>query len=394
MSATFTVFHDKQFQNIDVSHASTVLGTSLIMPILSVFLQYKGFSETQIGLIMGVTAASSLLVRPWVGVSVDTRGSRWAILIGQGLLFVSMLGYLLASRFVEFFLLRLLFGIGNAFYGTGSVTFASSIGKGELRASAIAMFTMITMLGLGASMGFAQLAFESFGFYALIIASLGFITLAFLFMKLRARAILPVASKNRASFMAVLKSPIVLATTISQFAAAFAFSGLFTFIPLASLEQNIHFYSLFFITFAIFVISSRFYVQKANHFFGLKQTVIYASLAMLFSVLLFFLGISQMVLIIAGGLFGIGFGVIYPTLVLILIQKIPESNRGTGLSIIAASSDIGNAISTAILGVVAEHFGYPVLFFSLALILSMGTYGFFLILDLNRLQPHNFKKDL
>lgn len=381
MSATFSVFYDKQFQNIAVSHASTVFGTTLIMPILSVYLQYNGFSETQIGLIMGITAASALLVRPWVGFSVDTRGSRWAILIGHVVLFLSTVGYLIAGRFTDFFLLRLLFGIGSAFYGTGAVTFASSIGKGEMRASAIAMFTMVTMLGLGASMGFAQLAFEAFGFFALVSASLGFIILAFLVMTLRARSIPPVAGKLRTSFMAVLKSPIVLATTVSQFAAAFAFSGLFTFIPLASLEQNIHFYSLFFITFAIFVICSRFYVQKANHIFGLRLTIIYASLAMLVSILLFFLGISQIVLIIAGGLFGIGFGVIYPTLVLLLVQQIPESNRGTGLSIIAAASDIGNAISTAILGVVAEHFGYLAMFFSLALILSVGTYGFYLILS-------------
>ncbi|SDE40914.1 MFS transporter [Sporomusa acidovorans] len=129
MNTSIAVFYNKQFQCIALSHGSTILGTNLILPILSVFLQYKGFTETQIGFIIGITAASALLVRPWVGLSVDTKGSRWAILIGQSLFFLSTLGYLIANRFASFFALRLLYGIGLAFYGTGAVTFASSIGS-------------------------------------------------------------------------------------------------------------------------------------------------------------------------------------------------------------------------------------------------------------------------
>ncbi|SDE40936.1 MFS transporter [Sporomusa acidovorans] len=86
-------------------------------------------------------------------------------------------------------------------------------------------------------------------------------------------------------------------------------------------------------------------------------------------------------LIIAGGLFGIGFGAVFPSLVLLLVQKTAESNRGTALSILTAAGDIGNALSTAILGVVAEHLGYPFLFSAVAVTLFMGTYGFYFIVS-------------
>lgn len=380
MNQSLAVFQDKQFQCIAISHASTILGTNLIMPILSVFLQYQGFSETQIGLIIGVTAASALFIRPWVGLSVDTKGSRWAILIGQVLFFASTAGYLLARQFGSFFMLRLLFGIGLAFYGTGAVTFASSIGQKEIKTSAIAMYTLITMLGLGLSMGLSQLAFDFFGFNILIITSLGLLALAFSVMKLRAQTILPRTNGRRASFTAVLKTQIIRATTVSQFAAGFSFSALFTFIPLASLAENIHFYSLYFIAFAVVVIASRFFVQQLNNLLGLKGTVIYSSLAMLLSTMLLFIGISPLVLIAAGGLFGIGFGAVFPTLVLLIVKKTPENNRGTALSILTASSDIGNALSTAILGIVAEHLGYTVLFAAIAAILLISIYLFRLLL--------------
>ncbi|MCE5286311.1 MAG: MFS transporter [Pelosinus sp.] len=379
MLPSLAVFHDKQFQCIALSHSSTILGTNLFMPILSVFLQYKGFSETQIGLIIGVTAASALFIRPWVGLSVDTKGSRWAILIGQVLFFLSTTGYLLASQFMSFFILRLLFGIGLAFYGTGAVTFASSIGQKEIKTNAIAMYTLITMLGLGISMGVSQIAFDAFGFDALIIVSLVLIILAFGVMKLTAKTTLPRARGKRAPFLAVLKSPVITATTISQFAAGFSFSALFTFIPLASLAENIHFYSLYFISFAVLVIGSRFFVQQLNDTLGLQGTIIYSSLAMLISTMLLFIGITPLVLIIAGGLFGIGFGAVFPTLVLLIVKKTPENSRGTALSILTASSDIGNALSAAILGVVAEHLGYGVLFGAIAITILLSIYGFYAI---------------
>lgn len=384
MLPSLAIFHDKQFQCIALSHGSTILSTSLIMPILSVFLQYKGFTETQIGLIIGVTAASALVVRPWAGLSVDTKGSRWAILIGQVFVFLSTAGYLLAHKFISFFLLRLLYGIGMAFYGTGSVTFASSIGEAEMKSSSIAMYTLITMLGLGFSMGISQIAFDLFGFHVLVMVSLLLIILAFSVMKMRAGAILPRAKTGRVPFLTVLQSPVITATTVCQFAAGFSFSALFTFIPLAALAENIHFYSLYFISFAIFVICSRFFVQQVNYLLGLNGTIIYSSLVMLFSTILLFIGISPIVLTLAGALFGLGFGVIFPSLVLLVVKKTPESSRGTALSILTASSDIGNALSVAILGVVAEHLGYDVLFGAIAVVLLLSIIGFYFSLGERR----------
>lgn len=380
MVKSLTIFANKQFQNLTVSHFNTTLGQNLILPILPVFLQYKGFSETKIGFIMGVTAASALFIRPWVGFKVDTKGSRPAILVGQLLFLLSIAGFLVATNFIEFFALRLLFGIALAFYGTGAVTFASSIESGENNASAIAMYTLVTMIGLGISMGISQFAFDTLGFDMIIMGSLLLIGIAFGVMNVRARPINPSGGGVRVPFIAVLKTPAVVGINISQFATSFSFSAVFTFIPLAALAQNIHFYSLFFIAFAILVIGSRFFVQDVNNILGLEKTVIYASITMIASILLLLITINPAILFLSGSLFGLGFGVVFPTLVLLLIGHIHKSSRGTALSILTASGDIGAALSAAILGGVAEHFGYFYLFLTSALILVICTYCFHVIL--------------
>lgn len=368
---------NKQFQNITLSHFNTTVGMNLLIPILPVFLQSRGLGETQIGLIMGATAASALLIRPWVGVQVDTRGSRPIILFGQFLLFLSTIGYLWADNFFAFLGLRSLFGFALAFYGTGAVTFASSIGTGALNSSAIAMYTLTTMVGLGLSMSFAQIAFDQFGFTTLVVGSLLLISIAFAVMKFRSEPFRPsTTGAKRTSFLTVLRSPDVLAATACQFGASFSFGAAFTFIPLAALAQGIGFYSLFFISFAFFVIISRFFVQKINDFLGLKRASEYASLTMLLAVFVLLITISPLTLVISGSLFGLGFGIVFPTLVLILVQRIQQTNRGTALGILIAAGDIGNACSTAILGGIAENFGYFWLFLTTAVGLAGCIYFF------------------
>ena len=377
MAKLLTIFTDKQFQTVAISHLNTTIGMNLFIPILPVFLQSNGFAETQIGLIMGATAASALFIRPWVGAQVDTRGSRPVILVGQILLMLSTIGYLWASNFISFLALRLLFGVGLAFYGTGAVTFASSIGTGDSNSSAIAMYTLTTMLGLGLSMSMAQVAFDNFGFGTLVALSFILIVLAFGVMKFRAHPLKLAATNDlRVPFRDVLKSKVVLATTVCQFGASFSFGAVFTFIPLAALEKGIHFYSLFFIAFAVSVVCSRFFVQQANERLGLEKASVCASVSMLAGVLLLLINISAPILVLTGILFGLGFGIVFPTLVLLLVQRINQTNRGTALGIMIASGDIGNALSTAILGGVAEHLGYVALFLTTALILALCTYFF------------------
>lgn len=385
MISLFSTFKNKQFQNIAFSHLNTTFGMCLLVPILPVFLQNRGFAETQIGIIMGATAMSALLVRPWIGLQVDSKGSRPVILIGQLLLILSTVGYWLSTSFLAFFVLRLLYGVGQALYGTGAVTFASSIGSGDSNSNSIAMYTLTTMFGLGISMSVAQVAFDNFGFNALVGISVILIGVAFSVMKWRSQPIkLAASNAARTSFKDVLTSNIVFAATLCQFAASFSFSAVLTFIPLAAIEQGLHFYSLFFIAFAIAVISSRFFVQRVNQILGLVNATVYASITMLLSILLLLISISPVILILSGILFGLGFGIVYPTLVLLLVERIHPTNRGTALGIMIAAGDIGNALSTAILGGVAEYLGYAALFSATALLLALCTYYFYATIKINK----------
>lgn len=375
MPGLLAVFSEKQFQNISICHFSVTFSTSLVMPILPVFLSGKGFSETQIGLIMGTAALASVLVRPWVGTQVDTRGSRPILMWGQILLLISISGLLWAEGLISFVALRFVYGIAIAFYGTGAVTFASSIGTGATNANAIALYTLMTMVGLGTSMSLSQVYFDNCGFTALVCTSSIMIGTAYCIMRFRAETLSIAAnSDSSSSFLTVLKNRSVLATSAGLFGSNFAFGALFTYIPLAAISSNISFYSFFFIAFAVSVVGSRFFVQRIIGYIGLKNTCLYGYLAMVVGVLFLVFAISPVILVVTGLLYGVGLGVTFPAFVLLLVNRIDAVNRGTSLGILIASGDIAMALAVTILGATAEHFGYLYLFLTAAVVLAVCMY--------------------
>ena len=375
MPGLLAVFSDRQFQNISFCHFSVTFSTNLIMPILPVYLSGKGFAETQIGLIMGTAAVAAVLVRPWVGIQVDTRGSRPILIWGQILLFISICGLLWANGLISLVALRFVYGIAIAFYGTGAVTFASSIGTGATNASAIALYTLMTMLGLGTSMSFSQIFFDSFGFAMIVCTSTIMIGSAYCVMQFRAQPLsIGKSADSSASFMTVLGNRFVLATSAGLFGSNFAFGALFTYIPLAAIASNIHFYSFFFIAFAVAVVGSRFFVQKIIEYIGLQNTCLYGYLAMVLGVMSLVFTMSPASLLATGLLYGVGLGVTFPAFVLLLVERTDAVNRGTSLSILIAAADIAMALSVSILGATAEHFGYPYVFLTVTVILAVCMY--------------------
>lgn len=371
MSDLISVFKNRQFQNIAICHFNTTFSTNLVGLILPVYLAGRGFVESQIGLIMGATAVAALLLRPWIGIQVDTRGSRQVLLFGEVLMLLSIIGLPWMKGILSYVGLRVLYGFAIAFYGTGAVTFASSIGTGKTNSNAIAMYTLITMIGLGISISFAQVYFDNFGFTAVVLTAAAMIATAFCVMRFRIGSSAAPAGRGRhAPFTVVLKEKVVLATAVGQFGAMFAYGAAFTFVPLAAIQSGIAFYSFFLIAFAVAVVASRLFVQRIIEGLGLEKSCVYAYLAILSSMLLLLLPLSPAVLIITGLFYGVGLGVAFPAFVILVVQRMGAANRGTSLGIMIAAGDIAMALSVSILGAIAQHFGYFYLFLVTCVVLT------------------------
>jgi len=374
------LFHNRQFQAIAGIQVFNVFSAQLLAPILPLYLTSQGLSASQIGLIMGITALGALVMRPSAGRAVDRRGSRPVILFGQSLLAICLSAYFLFTGFFPLLLIRFLHGAAQSFYSTACVTFASSVESPQNTAAAISLFTVFTMVGLGAATSIAPFLYHSFDFFPLVGISLLTLGASISFTLWRARPISPIHDADRLAFSSVLHLPAVLAPTVCLFASNVIFSTLFTFIPLYALSESVPGYSSFYIAFAVAVIFTRLSVQSLTQAFPAEKVAAAASLANVASALIIVFFPSTLSFALSGILIGLGFGVIFPALTVYVIQRIPPASKGTGLSILTAAGDVGNALGAAVLGVVAEVLGFRWVFVSASLVVLFCVRYFYVTL--------------
>ena len=376
MSVLQQIFTNRQFLAIAFVQMMTVFSTNLLNPVLPVYFKVQGLSEAEIGLIMGVVSLGALLVRPWTGKSVDVRGSRPTVLFGQMLSISGIAAYFWAAGFWPLLLLRFYQGVAMAFYGTGTITFASCVETKENTSSAIAYFSLFTMIGLGAGASAAPLLYQSMGFFPVVDMGIAAAAIAIVVMWFYTAPLPVCESEQRVPFRAVLTQKQVLAPSVCLFASNFALGTAFTFVPLLALELKIANLSLFFMAFSVAVVGARIWVRQLNSWWSPEKTSVYASLLNMCSALLLALIPSVLTFGIAGIMIGLGFGIIYPTLAGYIVQRVHEANKGTALSILSGAGDIGNALGAAALGVVAQVLGFPAVFASAAVVILLCTVYF------------------
>jgi MFS family permease len=373
----FAVALNRQFQSIACTQLLTVISSNLFVPILPVYLKLQSYSDAQIGLVMGATAMGALVMRPWAGRSIDTQGSHPVVLGGQALFGLCLMGYLAIHTFIPMVILRLLHGIAIAFYGTASITFASCVETPNNTSGAIALYSVFTMVGLGAATSAGPLLFDVLGFHATVGISLAALLMAASVMIMRAEPIFPCIDVKPVPFLTVLQSKSVFAPAVCLFASNFAFGMACTFIPLIALEQKIASYSVFYMAFAVAVVGARLAVQYINERWRVEQTATIASLLNACSMLLIAVQTSVTTFAISGMLIGLGFGIVYPSLAGYVVNNSNPANKGTALGVLSGSGDVGAALGAAVLGMVAELYGYRVLFFGTTGVVLLCTYYFY-----------------
>jgi predicted MFS family arabinose efflux permease len=181
-------------------------------------------------------------------------------------------------------------------------------------------------------------------------------------------------------FMTVLRDKAVWAPTVCLFASNFAFSTLFTFVPLFALTESIPGYSAFYVSFAIAVVATRLGVQSLTQAFRAETVATAANLMNAASALIITLYPSPLTFAASGILVGLGFGIIFPTLTVYVVQRIAPSVKGTALSILTAAGDVGNALGASVLGVVAELFGFRWVFALSAVVVLFCAWYFYMTL--------------
>ena len=341
------------------------------------FLKDLGADEVRIGFISGMTSATAIAARPWVGRAMDAQGRRIVILIGGAINVIVCALYLTITDIGPWlYAVRIGHGIAEAMLFAALFTHAVDLIPASRRTEGIALFGVSGLLpiSLGGLLGDVILRH---GTYADLFRASSVFAAASLLLALPLRDSPPAADDlpARGFFRAVMERDLLPLWFLgSVFATALA--AHFIFLKTYVMTTGIGSVGLFFTAYSIAGVLLRLFLGWVPERVGLKRAL-YPALGLLASgQVLIALAPSARTIVVAGTLCGLGHGFTFPILSALVVSRARAAERGAAMSLFTAVFDGGVLVGGPTLGLIIRSAGYSAMFTSAAALLVAGALVF------------------
>ena len=112
----------------------------VLLPTIPIYLSKFQAKEGEVGFLVGILSICSLIPRPFIGKTLQRFSERKFMMAGAILSIFSSFAYLWAPPFWSFLIVRILQGIGLAFFSTASVALIANIASGIYRGRIISYY--------------------------------------------------------------------------------------------------------------------------------------------------------------------------------------------------------------------------------------------------------------
>lgn len=373
----------KDFVFIWLANFFVFLGFQMTLPTIPLYVKELGGDDQMVGIIVGIFTFSALLLRPYAGHALESKGRGFIYVIGLSIFVLSMSIYgFVASIFLLGFL-RIIQGAGWGFSTTAGGTIATDIIPAHKRGEGMGYFGLSgnIALALGPALGLSLMGMISFQSFFLICAALGLIALLFS-LGIGYKKVEAVEEKTRPARFDVIEKT-ALKPSILMFFITATFGGIATFLPLHALEKNVEGIELYFLVYAVFLMISRTFAGQIYD----KKGHIYVFLPGTFMILtaMFLLAWlpSTLVLMIAAAIYGLGFGTVQPALQAWAVDKAEANRKGMANATFFSFFDLGIGIAAITFGIIASTINYASIYIAsaLSIICSIAIYIYFIMRD-------------
>lgn len=355
------------FIKLMVGNLFIFMSFQMLIPTLPPYIKSIGASGTEIGLVTALFSIGAVLSRPFIGFMLEYKARGPLVLIGAVLLLLITFLYPLSQVVVIFLAIRLIHGLAWGWSTTVNGTAAVDLVPNSRLGEGMGYFGLSITIGMiiAPSLGIFLFQVTSFDNLIYISGSLGVIALVLLgTIKYNTPNLVLTTKKEDLKFTylgsLVEKSgwfPAMLTLLINL-----GYGTIVTFIVIFGDERGIDQIFLFYLCNAILASLSR---PVAGKWFDQKGPV---GLVIL-TISITFIGMwvlsyahSNIMIAIAGVLFGIGFGSLIPTLQSWTLSMTPPNRRGVANGMFFSSIDLGLGLSGLVFGVLAQYVELGALF--------------------------------
>ncbi|MFZ7947022.1 MFS transporter [Neobacillus sp. 19] len=372
----------KDFVLICLANFFIFLGFQMTLPTIPLFVEDLGGNDQLIGFVVGIFTFSALLLRPYAGSSLETKGRGFVYLIGLAVFVLSVGSFGFLTSIVFLFAMRVVQGAGWGFSTTASGTIATDLIPASRRGEGMGYYGLSGNLALafGPSLGLILTGIISFKQFFLICAGLGMVALL-LSSRITYKKVEPRQKKKKEKLDLYEKN--ALKPSMLMFFITFTFGGIAAFLPLYTAERHIAGIQLYFLLYALALMATRAFAGQLYDRKGHRAVFIPGTLLILIAMMLLSWLPNSSVLFVAAVLYGLGFGTVQPALQAWSIERVPINRRGMANATFFSFFDLGIGLGAMMFGQISHLFGYSSIYktSAVSIFIAMLLYFYYLYKD-------------
>ncbi|MEW9110414.1 MAG: MFS transporter [Cytobacillus gottheilii] len=370
----------KDFIFICLANFFVFLGFQMTLPTLPLFVEELGGNDQLIGIVVGIFTFSALLLRPYAGHALETKGRRYVYLIGLAIFVLSVGSFGFAASLTLLLAIRIIQGIGWGFSTTASGTIATDIIPAKRRGEGMGYYGLSGNIALafGPTLGLAFVGVLSFQQLFLICGALGLTALLLAgninYKKVEEQ---PVTEKRKWD----VYEKSALQPSLLLFFITVTFGGIASFLPIYAAQSNVTGIEWYFLLYAVALLISRTFAGRLYDQKGHRAVFIPGALLIIAAMGLLAWLPNSLILYAAAVLYGLGFGTVQPALQAWSVKEAPANRRGMANATFFSFFDLGVGIGAITFGQVAHWLGYSSIYVvsAISVFISLLLYISFIV---------------
>lgn len=348
----------------------------LLLSTLPLYLRQLGGSTSEVGLIIGILALTSLAARPLLGPWMDRTGRRGFLLAGAAIYALASLGYWAIPSVTGLLAWRVFHGIGLATFSTAAASLAADLAPPGRRGTTMGVFGVAQAAALAIGPGAGRAILEITSYRGVFVASACTALVALVCACALPRERPPGArGTGEARVGSDALWGVVALPAAVQFAASVAYGTIISFIAVAARDRGLEVVGTFFALLALSSLGVRLAAGRAYDTWGAAVALVPMFVALATGMTLLAVASGPAVFLTGAVLAGLGIGGTHTTLISAVVDRSPANRRASSVAGFAACWELGVGGGTVLMGRLAEQAGFEAMFLSVAALPLLGLAG-------------------